>query len=54
MAEKQSNKIKAWFLKFSYFSKFVQQFYQKIALADKIMKIHQNWKIALNLGACHQ
>ena len=32
MAEKQSTKIKAWFLKFAYFSKFMQQFYPKIML----------------------
>ena len=55
-----------WFFKSSYLSKFMQQFYQKItldhsiisqkaliliALANKIVKIHKNWKIALILVA---
>ena len=56
MAEKYSTKIKALFLEYSDFSKFMQQFYPKIllhnffnqnalmltALVSKMMKIHQN------------
>ena len=68
MAAYGSIKIKAWFFKSSDFSKFMQQFYQIIildhficqkaliltALANEIVKIHQNWKNALILVACCQ
>ena len=33
---------------------FYQKAYILIAYASKIMNIHQNWKIGLNLGACYQ